>query len=66
MAKRDPRLRAFVKVDKYGQLVPSVLILRYTPPEGGRGYFWQEVIANVCCTTTTTTTTSTTTTTTTT
>lgn len=62
MAKRDPRLRAFVKVDKLGQVVPGTLILRYSPPEGGRSYFWQEIIPNICCTTTTTTTTSTTTT----
>lgn len=66
MAKRDPRLRAFVKVDKLGQVVPGTLILRYIPPESGRTYFWHEIIPDICCTTTTTTTTSTTTTTTTT
>jgi hypothetical protein len=66
MAKRDPRLRAFVKVDKLGQVVPGTLILRYSPPEGGRGYFWQEIIPDICCTTTTTTTTTTSSTTTTT
>lgn len=66
MAKRNPRLRAFVKVDKLGQVVPGTLILRYKAPEGGRGYFWQEIIPDICCTTTTTTTTTSTTTTTTT
>jgi hypothetical protein len=66
MAKRDPRLRAFVKVDKYGQVVPGTLILRYNAPEGGRSYFWHEIIPNICCTTTTTTTTTTSSTTTTT
>lgn len=64
--KRNPRLRAFYKVDKLGQVVPGTLILRYKKPEGGRGFYWQELIANVCCTTTTTTTTTTSTTTTTT
>lgn len=51
MAKRDPRLRAFVKVDKLGQVVPGTLVLRYKAPEGGTGYFWQEIIADVCCAT---------------
>lgn len=49
MAKRDPRLKAYVKFDKLGQVVPGSLILRRTPPEGGRGYFWQEVISDICC-----------------
>jgi hypothetical protein len=61
MAKRNPRLRAFVKVDKLGQVVPGTLILRYKPPEGGRSYFWQEIIPDICCTTTSTTTSTTTT-----
>lgn len=47
--KRDPRLRAFVKVDKLGQVVPGSLILRRNPPEGGRGFYWQEIVANICC-----------------
>ncbi len=66
MAKRNPNLRAFVKVDKLGQVVAGTLILRYTPPESGRSYFWQEIIPDICFTTTTTTTTTTSTTTTTT
>lgn len=49
MAKRDPRLRAFVKVDKLGQVVPGTLILRYRPPEGGTSHYWMEIEANVCC-----------------
>lgn len=49
MAKRDPRLKAYVKFDKLGQVVPGSLILRYSPPEGGRGYFWQEITADICC-----------------
>lgn len=60
MAKRDPRLRAFVKINKLGEVVPGTLILRYKAPEGGRGFYWQEIVANICCTTTTTTSTSTT------
>src|SRR6267378_5831490 len=49
MAKRDPRLRAFVKVDKLGQVVPSSLILRRKPPESGRSHYWIEIEENVCC-----------------
>lgn len=47
--KRDPNLRAFVKVDKLGQVVPGTLILRRKPPESGRSHFWQEIEANICC-----------------
>lgn len=47
--KRDPNLRAFVKVDKLGQVVPSSLILRRKPPEGGRSHYWIEIESNVCC-----------------
>lgn len=64
MAKRNARLRAFVRINKYGEVVPSSLILRYKPPESGRSHHWEEIIPNVCCTTTTTTSTTTTTTTT--
>lgn len=49
MAKRDPRLKAYVKFDKNGQVVPGTLILRRTPPESGRGYFWKEVTNDICC-----------------
>jgi hypothetical protein len=62
MALRDPRLRAFVKLDKYGQVIPGSMVLRYFQPRGG---FWYEIPQDVCCTTTTTTSSSTTTTTTT-
>lgn len=47
--KRDPNLRAFVKIDKLGQVVPSSLILRRKPPESGRSHNWIEIEANVCC-----------------
>ena len=49
MAKRDPRLKAYVKYDKFGQVVPGSLILRRTPPESGRSYFWKEVTNDECC-----------------
>lgn len=49
MARRDPRLRAFVKVDKNGDVVPSSLILRRKPPENGVSHWWQEIEANACC-----------------
>lgn len=48
--KRDPRLKAFVKVDKLGQVVPGTLIIRYRKPEGGRGFYWFEIPADICCT----------------
>jgi len=47
--KRDPRLRAFVKVDKLGQVVPSSLILRRKPPENGTSHYWIEIEENICC-----------------
>lgn len=46
---RDPRLRAFVKIDKQGNVVPSSLILRRKPPENGVSHYWQEIEANACC-----------------
>jgi hypothetical protein len=49
MAKRDPRLRAFVKIDNLGQVVPGTLILRRKPPESGRSNNWIEIEANECC-----------------
>jgi len=49
MAKRNPNLRAFVKFDKFGQVVPGSLILRYSPPESGRSYFWKEITNDECC-----------------
>jgi hypothetical protein len=55
MAKRDPRLRAFAKVDKNGDVVAGVLLIRKSKPQG----HWEEIIPNVCCTTTTTTSTTT-------
>lgn len=58
--KRDPRLKAFVKVDRSGNLVPSVLIYRERQPKRGN---WIALDANVCCPSTTTSTTTTTTTT---
>lgn len=61
----DPRLRAFVKLDARGRVVPGTLILRRTPPKGSKGVYWQEILPTPCCTTTTTSTSSTTTTTTT-
>lgn len=53
MAKRDPRLRAFVKLDARGQVVPSVVLLRLHKPKGQ----WLEINADACCTTSTSTTT---------
>lgn len=57
LTKRDPRLRAFVRVDNLGQVVGGSLVLRKRKPVTGT---WVEITPNVCCTTTTTSTTSTT------
>jgi hypothetical protein len=54
MAKRHPRLRAFVKLNaRTGEVVPGSLVLRTRQPKSG---LWYEISANTCCTTTTTTT----------
>ena len=47
MAARNPRLRAFVKVDKLGQVVAGTLILRYKPPKSGL-YLSIRVPATTC------------------
>jgi hypothetical protein len=60
MALRNPRMRAWIRLDRFGQPVPSVLIYRLKQPSTG---FWREVAFDYCCTTTTTSTSSTTTTT---
>lgn len=57
------RLRAFVRLDSNGFVVPGSLVLRINKPVHGR---WFEVEPDQCCTTTTTTTAAPTTTTTTT
>jgi hypothetical protein len=59
--RRDRSLRAFVKIDAQGNLVPGVLLYRKKKPSSGN---WKELDANVCCPSTTTTSTTTTTTTT--
>jgi len=63
MANNQRNLKAFVRYDGSGRVVPSSLILRKNKPRVGR---WIEIPAYECCnetTTTTTTSTSTTTTT---
>jgi hypothetical protein len=59
--RRTSRLRAFARVTKNGDIVPSSIILRRNPPKSGGQ--WIELDANSCCKTTTTSTTTTTTTT---
>lgn len=59
MKRRDPKLRVFVKIDRNGQPVPSVLIYRRNAPISGR---WKEIENDYCCPSTTSTTTTTTTT----
>lgn len=50
--KKD--MKAFVRIDGMGRVVPGSLILRKTKPRNGR---WQEIPAYACCGPTTTTTT---------
>lgn len=59
--KRNPRLRAFVKYNSKGDIIPMSMVIRKSQPKG-RG--WVEIDSNYCClpaTPTSTTTTSTTT-----
>lgn len=46
LTKRDPRLRAFVRLDSFGQVVGGSLVLRKRKPVTGK---WIEIDANVCC-----------------
>ena len=64
MSKRNVRLRAFARLNKNGDVVPSSLVMRARMPKSGGT--WVELTANHCCTINWSTTTSTTTTTTTT
>jgi len=57
------RLRAFVRIDGQGFVIPGSLIFRRNTPKQGK---WFEIDADQCCPTTTTTSASTSTTTTTT
>jgi hypothetical protein len=52
--KRDPRLNAYVKVDKWGAVVAGTLVIRKKQPGGSK---WLQITSNVCCTSTSTTTT---------
>lgn len=65
MARRDPRLRLYIRLDANLQPIAGSSVLRKKKPSFGT---WVDITdaANLCCTTTTTTSTSTTTTTTTT
>ena len=61
MASNKRELKAFVRFDASGRIIPSSLVLRKKKPKNGR---WTEITGYQCCnfTTTTTSTTSTTTT----
>ncbi len=52
----DKRLRAFVRYDGSGRIVPGSLILRRKMPKVGK---WKEIAAYECCNPTTTSTTTT-------
>jgi len=52
--KRD--LRAFVRYDGRGRIIPGSLVLRRSKPKNGK---WKEVTAYECCNPTTTTSTTT-------
>ena len=53
----DRSLRAFVRYDGSGRVIPGSLVLRKNKPKVGR---WQEITTYECCNPTTTTTTTTT------
>ena len=59
--KGNHRLKAYVRVDGSGRVVPQSMVLRVKKPASGK---WQEIQTYQCCNTTTTTSTTTTTTTT--
>ena len=46
MAKYDRRLRAFVRFDGSGRVIPSSVVLRKSKPRVGR---WQEIVGYECC-----------------
>lgn len=52
----DRRLRAFVRYDGSGRVIPGSLVLRKDAPKVGR---WKEITTYECCNPTTTTTTTT-------
>jgi hypothetical protein len=54
MATNNRPLKAYVRFDGTGRIVPSSLILRKNKPKVGK---WQEIPAYECCNPTTTTTT---------
>ncbi len=49
----NPRLKAYVKYDKNGHIVPFSMQLRKSAPKNG---VWREVAKDLCCFPTTTTT----------
>lgn len=53
----DKKLRAFVRFDGSGRVIPGSLVLRRKKPKVGR---WQEITTYECCNDVTTTTTTTT------
>lgn len=53
----DRKLRAFVRYDGSGRVIPGSLVLRKRKPKVGR---WQEITTYECCDEVTTTTTTTT------
>lgn len=56
MANSNNKLKAYVRFDGTGRVIPGSLILQRFKPKDGK---WQETAANLCCAQTTTTTTTT-------
>jgi hypothetical protein len=46
MSTRNNKLRAFVRIDGSGRVVPSSLILQKTKPKVGN---WKEINPTLCC-----------------
>jgi hypothetical protein len=46
MAKRNPRLKLFIRLDGNGQAIPGSVVERLKQPRQGR---WKEIISDACC-----------------
>jgi len=50
MAQKNPRMKAFVRIDASGRIIPGQVVLRLRKPRIGR---WIQITSDVCCETTT-------------
>jgi hypothetical protein len=50
MAQKNPRKKAFIRIDASGRVIPGSVVLRVSKPKIGR---WVQITSDVCCETTT-------------